>query len=101
MRPIHLCRLDKTRPAVILTRIGVREDRRWITVAPITSTVRGLSTEVLVGERNGIDHECVVACELITTVPREAVGKLVGYLLLDQEPALARAVCSAFDLDTD
>lgn len=100
MRPIHLCRLDKTRPVLVLTRAGVREDRRWITVAPITSTMRGLLTEVSLGTRNGIDHDCVAACDLITTVPGDALGRLIGYLLPEQEPALAEAISLAFDLET-
>ena len=59
MRPIHLVRLDKTRPAVILTREGVRPHMSRITVAPITTRVRGLATELHVGEVNGLDHDSV------------------------------------------
>ena len=44
MRPIHTARLDKTRPVVVLTRELVRPHMARVTVAPITSTVRGLST---------------------------------------------------------
>lgn len=46
MRPIHLARLDKTRPVLVLTRELVRAhlDTVTVTVAPITSTLRGLST---------------------------------------------------------
>jgi len=49
MRPIHSARLDKTRPVLVLTREVVRPHLGRVTVAPITSTVRGLSTEVPVG----------------------------------------------------
>jgi len=49
MRPIHSARLDKTRPVLVLTREVVRPHLSRVTVAPITSTVRGLSTEVPVG----------------------------------------------------
>lgn len=96
MRPIHLVRLDKPRPAVILTRPQVRSHLNQITIAPITSTVRGLSTEVAVGVRNGLDHESIVNCDLITTVPAGDVGPVIGWFLEDQEPALARAVTAAF-----
>ena len=49
MRPIHIARLDKPRPVVVLTRELIRPRLTNVTVAPITSTIRGLSTEVLVG----------------------------------------------------
>ena len=45
MRPIHLAALDKTRPVLVLTRELVRPHLTRVTVAPITGTVRGLSTE--------------------------------------------------------
>jgi mRNA interferase MazF len=100
MRPIHLASLDKTRPVLILTRETVRPVLRSITVAPIISTIRGLSTELAVGRANGLDHDSVVACDNITTVPRAAVGRLIGYLQPAQEPELARAITAAYDLDT-
>ena len=49
MRPIHLAHLDKTRPVLVLTRELVRPYLSRVTIAPITSTIRGLSTEVPVG----------------------------------------------------
>jgi len=53
MRPIYAAHLDKTRPVLILTREVVRPHLSRVTVAPITSTIRGLSTEVPVGAANG------------------------------------------------
>ena len=99
MRPIHLAALDKTRPVVILTREQVRPYLRSVSIVPITSTIRGLSTEVPVGKANGLDHDSVVSCDNITTVARDAVGERIGYLLPAQEEALARAIAAAYDLD--
>ena len=99
MRPIHLVKLDKTRPALVLTRATVIPRLRWITVAPITSTIRGLSIEIPVGSANGIDGACVVNCDNITTVGAELLGRRVGYLLADQEEELTAAIMAAFDLD--
>lgn len=99
MRPIHIVHLDKPRPAVLLTREAVLAFREHVTVAPITSTVRGLTVEVPVGPDNGVDHDSVVNCDDITTVPGRGVGLLVGYLRDDQETALAEAIVAAFDLD--
>ena len=99
MRPIHLAALDKTRPVLILTREQVRPFLNSITVAPITSAVRGLSTEVPVDKVNGLNHDSVISCDNITTIPRAALGRLIGYLRPAQEPALARAIAAAYDLD--
>lgn len=99
MRPIHLARLDKTRPVLILTRELVRPFLNRVTVAPITTTARGLSTEVPVGAPNGLDRPSVVSCDNVVTIPVQALGRAIGRLLPEQEPALAEAVRSAFDLE--
>lgn len=99
MRPIHLAQLDKTRPVLILTREAVRPYLARLTVAPITSTVRGLSTEVPVGPANGLDHDSVVSCDNVVTVPKSALGRHLGYLLPHQEQGLADAILAAYDLD--
>ena len=99
MRPIHTARLDKTRPVLVLTRGRVRPHLTRVTIAPITSTVRGLSTEVSVGTANGLDHACVVSCDNIVTVPVTVLGPQVGFLLDEQETALTQAIHAAFDLD--
>ena len=99
MRPIHTAQLDMARPVVVLTRELVRPHMARLAVAPITTTVRGLSTEVPVGPANGLDHACVVSCDNIVTVPRSALGRQIGYLLPAQEAALTAAIHAAFDLD--
>jgi mRNA interferase MazF len=99
VRPIHTARLDKVRPVLVLTRELVRPHLSRVTVAPITSTIRGLSTEVSVGPPNGLDAEGVISCDNIVTVPKAALGEQIGILLANQEPALAEAIRAAFDLD--
>lgn len=99
MRPIHLARLDKTHPVLVLTRDEVRPFLTRVTVAPITSTIRGLSTEVPVDGRNGLDHECVVSCDNITTIHRTDLGRQIGFLSPAQESQLADAIASAFALN--
>ncbi|WP_068402953.1 type II toxin-antitoxin system PemK/MazF family toxin [Kribbia dieselivorans] len=99
MREICLVRLDKTRPALVLTREPARAAMTKVTVAPITSTVKGLTSEVRVGRHNGLDLECAVALDNVVTVPVSHIGRTVGYLTATQEAELARAVVLAFDLD--
>lgn len=99
MRPIHVAKLDKTRPVLILTRALVRPHLTRVTVAPITGTIRGLSTELPVGPRNGIHRKSVVSLDNIVTIPTAALGQQVGFLFPDQEAALSAAIQNAFDLD--
>ncbi len=99
MRPIHLARLDKSRPVLVLTRELVRPHLNTVTIAPITTTIRGLSTEVPCGPANGLADPCVVACDHITTIPATNLGRQIGGLLDEQEVALTQAIHAAFDLD--
>lgn len=99
MRAIHLAHLDKSRPVLVLTRELVRPHLHTVTVAPITTTIRGLSTEVPCGTANGLDDRCAVACDHITTIPAASLGRQIGRLLDEQEAELSLAVRAAFDLD--
>lgn len=98
MRDIHVAHLDKARPVLVLTRELARGAMTKATVAPITSTRKGLSTEVAVGTRNGLDHEAVVSCDNIMTIDKDRLGRPVGLFFDDQEAELARAIADAFAL---
>lgn len=99
MRPIHIAHLDKARPVLVLTRELVRPHLATVTVAPITTTIRGLSTEVHVDAANGLEGDSVVSCDNVTTIPTAALGVQVGVLLERQEAALRTAIEAAFDLE--
>ncbi len=99
MREICLARLDKTRPVVVLTREGARAAMTKVTVAPITTSVKGLSSEVAVGPANGLDEDCAVSIDNVVTIPAELLGRTIGFLSAGQEARLARAIVLAFDLD--
>lgn len=99
MHPIWLATLDKARPVLILTRREVVEVRSRITLAPITTTVRGLSSEIDVGVANGLDRACVVNLDSINTVSRAVLIRPIGALLAHQEVQLTRALHAAFDLE--
>jgi mRNA interferase MazF len=99
MRPIHIAQLDKARPVLILTRELVRPHMTAVTIAPITTTIRGLSTEVAVDTANGLAGPSVVSCDNITTIPTSALREQIGVLLDRQEHTLSDAIRAAFDLD--
>ena len=52
----------------------------------------------LVAFIDGLDSASVVSCDNIVTVPAEALGRQLGFLLTAQEPALSEAIRTAFDL---
>ena len=99
MREICLVQLDKTRPAVVLTRDAARGAMTKVTVAPITTTSTGLSSAVRVGPANGLDHDCVISLDNVLTVPVSTLGRSLGFLNVEQEAQLARAVVLAWDLE--
>lgn len=99
MREVCLARLDKTRPVVVLTREAARAAMTKVTVAPITSTIQGLSSEVPVGQNNGLEQASVISLDNVLTIPATALGRTVGYLTSEQDSLLARAIVLAYDLD--
>ncbi|WP_323742294.1 type II toxin-antitoxin system PemK/MazF family toxin [Microbacterium sp. UFMG61] len=99
VREICLARLDKTRPVVVLTREAARGAMTKVTVAPITTTVKGLSSEVPVGPAEGLGRPCAISLDNTVTVPVSALGRTLGFLSEAQEAAVAMAVIRAFDLD--
>lgn len=99
MRPIHIARLDKSRPVLVLMRELFRPHLNRVTVAPITSRIRGLTTEVAVGPPNGLEHPSVVSLDNIGTIPAADLGRQIGHLLPEQELLLTDAIHAAFDLD--
>jgi len=70
-----------------------------VTVAPITSTIRGLYSEVRVGQENNLEGPGVISCDNIQTIPRAALGQQIGWLLPKQETELGVAINHAFDLE--
>ncbi len=99
VREICLARLDKTRPVVVLTREAARAAMTKVTIAPITSTVKGLSSEVPVGPDNGLEQPSVISLDNVVTIPADLLGRSVGFLTSEQEALLAKAVVLAYDLD--
>lgn len=98
MRPILLVELDKARPAVLLTRELIAPLLHRVTIAPITTTIRGIGSEVPVGRANGLDQESVVSCDNVTTIDRSRIIRQIGFLLPSQEIDLTLALDHAFDL---
>jgi mRNA interferase MazF len=98
MRPLHWATLDKRRPVLVLTREVMVGRMSTVTVAPVTSTIHGIATEVPVGVRNGLDQPSAVKCDQIMSIPVTQLHEACGFLLDAQELALHEAIQAAFDL---
>ncbi len=82
----------KRRPVLVLTRDEVIDVRALVTVAEITTAIRGLAAEVeLDHEAAGLDHASAVNCDGLHTVPQSILTEFVGTV---PEPDLER-VCAA------
>jgi mRNA interferase MazF len=82
---------DKQRPVVVLTRDSIVDRLARVTVAPLTSTVRGVASEVTLGAEDGLRQPCAVNLHNIVTVPRTGLGRRVAQL----DPRRLDQICSA------
>ena len=73
-------RPDKNRPVLILTRDSALDFLGEVTVAPITSTIRDIPTEVLLTQEDGLPRDCVVNLDHIQTVSKGKIGSLITTL---------------------
>lgn len=71
---------DKKRPVVILTRNSAIEFLGEITVAPVTSTIRDIPSEVLLSEEDGMKLDCAINLDHIQTVSKGKIGGLIAEL---------------------
>jgi len=71
---------DKRRPVLVLTRDTALEFLGEVTVAPVTSTVRDIPTEVLLTEADGMPRSSAVNLDHLQTVPQERMGALIATL---------------------
>jgi mRNA interferase MazF len=90
---------DKTRPVVILTRDSALAFLSTVTVAPVTSTIRGVDSEVLLDEADGMKKPCAVNLHNTFTVSQSQLGRRVAQLT----SARMNEICAAlhFSLGCD
>jgi len=89
---------DKKRPVVILTRDSILEYLGEVTVAPVTSTIRDIPSEVFLSERDGMYNDCAINCDHIQTVSRSKMGALITTLSKEKLAAIRNALCFALNL---
>jgi mRNA interferase MazF len=91
---VRLCRFaspDKERPVLVLTRRSALGYLARVTVAPITSTIRGVPSEVALGIEDGMKQPCAVNLHNVVTIAKDGVGGRLAQL----GPDRMRQVCAA------
>jgi mRNA interferase MazF len=86
---------DKRRPVLVLTRDEVIDHLNEIIVAPVTRTVRGLTTEVLLTEEDGMPAPCAVNLDHISLGQRDRFGSLMCSLSAERWPEVRNALLVA------
>ena len=71
---------DKKRPVLILTRDSALEFLGEVTVAPITTVIRDIPSEVLLTKVDGMPRECAVNFDHLQTVSKGKIGSLIATL---------------------
>ena len=88
---------DKRRPVLIVTRSEAIPVLTWVVVAPVTRTVRGIPTEVVLGAEEGLPAACAAALDNVQPVRRSFLTERAGRLSGDRRPELCRALAALAD----
>jgi mRNA interferase MazF len=91
VRLYRFARLDKQRPVVVLTRESAIGYLSAVTVAPITSSVRGVPSEVRLTEMDGMKHSCAINLHNLVTVSKGRLGRRIASL----SPERLNEICAA------
>ncbi len=86
---------DKQRPVVVISRQEVIGLLHTVMVAPITSTIHGAPSEVVVGVAEGLKHDSAVNLDHVQTVDKSRLRRRIGHLNIDKMAALCRALVIA------
>lgn len=86
---------DKLRPVVVLTRQEVIGLLHTVMVAPVTSTIRGAPSEVVVGANEGLEHDSAVNLDHVQTVETSRLRGRVGRLDSLKMSSVCRALAIA------
>jgi mRNA interferase MazF len=89
---------DKQRPVLILTRDSILEYLGEITIAPITTTVRDIPSEVFLSKADGMPRDCAVNCDHLQTVSKAKIGSLITSLTPAKMVDVGRAIRFALDM---
>jgi mRNA interferase MazF len=90
---------DKKRPVLILTRDSAIAVLHSVTVAPITTMIRSIPTEVVLTEAEGLPSTCAANFDNLQTVPKNNIGARIARLTMQKmkEAGVATSFALGFD----
>ena len=88
---------DKRRPVVILTRDSILDTLGEVTIAPVTSTIRDIPSEVVLTAHEGMPRDCAANLDHVQTVSRNKIGALITTLSRDRMAEIRAALLFALD----
>ena len=91
-------RPDKKRPVLILTRDSILEYLGEVTIAPITTIIRDISSEVFLSESDGMPRDCVINFDHIQTVSKGKIGSLITTISTEKRKQVREAIVFALHL---
>jgi len=90
---------DKRRPVLVLTRNSVISYLNEITIAPITTTIRDIPTEVILTPDDGMVTTCAINFDYLQTVPKRNIGDLITHLSDTRMEEVKTAILFALGLE--
>ena len=88
---------DKRRPVLVVTRDDAIEVLTWIIVAPVTRTIRGIPTELPLGNTHGLSVECVASFDNLQPLRRTFLTECVGKLGVEEADEVCRCLRAMSD----
>ena len=92
---------DKKRPVVVLTRDSAIAYLNSVTVAPVTSTIRGVPSEVVLSEDDGMKAPCSINLHNLVTVAQARLGKRVARLNTSRMDQICSALRFSLGCESD
>ena len=86
------------RPLVLVSRAAAYAVRASVTVAPVTRTIRGIPTAVVLERRDGVASRCAINADDLTTIPTSLLSRRLTALSPARVSELAAAIRFALDL---
>jgi mRNA interferase MazF len=92
---------DKRRPVLILTRDSAIGFLSSLTIAPITTTIRSIPSEVVLTEQDGMAQECAVNLDTIQTITKAKLHGYITHLSFARMAEVRDAISFALGFDFD
>jgi mRNA interferase MazF len=90
---------DKRRPVLVLTRNSALSFLTSVSVAPITSTIRGIPTEIELSVDDGMFMDCAVNVDNLQTIQKQYLDEFITHLSIEKMRDIRRAIEFAFGFD--